>query len=247
MAYALVGSAGTASVSTSGGNVTPAYGAGSSRTANNLLLCFVSGTAGGVTALSYAAPSGWLSTVNISDGGTCACSIFFKIAAGSDAAPTITGLAGFITAAHLEEWSGGEFSGGGNIPLDQTAQGSSTSSPNTTTFANADLLSGELVAMVGADRRSVARASNDTWTSNHGTPTLRASNNGVSSVDHYSHATLVSNSNSGGHTAIMTLSITTSITSTLVVAASFQVVPPAADNPPVGYPRWRSNKAILAQ
>lgn len=247
MAYALVGSAGTASVSTSGGNVTPAYGAGSSRTANNLLLCFVSGTSGGSTVLTYAAPSGWLSTANLSDGaGNAAVSIFYKIAAGSDAAPTITGLAGFITAVHLEEWSGGEFSGGGSIPLDQTGNAGSSSSPLTVILNNANLLSGELVAMVGADRRSVARASNDTWTSNHGTPTLQASNNGVSSVDHYSHATLISNSNSGADNVSMTLSITTSITSLLGLAASFQVIPPPADNPPVGYPK-RRHRAMVAQ
>jgi hypothetical protein len=150
--------------------------------------------------------------------------VYYRVATGSDAAPTLNAVSNGIIAVHLEEWSGGDGTPSGQIfpPV------SGTTSPLTGTLNTVDDAAGQLLVMVGADRRSAARATVNTWTSNHGTPTLRASNNGVSSADHYSHATLVTNSNSGADTATVTLSITTSITGLIVAAASFRLAAPPA-------------------
>lgn len=218
MAFALVGSAGAASQGAANTAVTPAWGAGESRTAGNLLLLWVSGTG---AATVPGTPSGW--TQAVARGGTsCSATIFYKIAAGSDAAPTVGAVASVVWAAHLEEWSGGSGA------QDRSSSNAGTTSPLTATNVanNGDV--NELVAMCGADFRSVARASNDTWTSNHGTPTLRASNNGTSSVNHYSHATLISNDASTGDTGTMTLSITTSITGLAVAICSFSLAAAAS-------------------
>jgi hypothetical protein len=218
VAFALVGSVGATSVGAVNTAVTPAYGAGSSRTAGNLLICYIS-----VTGIAAGPNIGtWSQGVNSGTTGTsCGGNIFYKIAAGGDAAPTISAIAGGVISAHLEEWSG-------NAPSpvrDRNIGAASTTSPVTATMAGADAAAGELVAMAGADFRSVARTPADTWTSNNGTPVLRASNNGVSSVHHYSHATLVTTSNSAADTAVMTTSLTTSLTGMWVGAVSFLAVP----------------------
>lgn len=217
MAFALVGSVGAAVQGTAGAAVsTLAWGTSETRAAGNLLLCFCTVTA---VATLPGTPSGWSIGAQVA-GTSCSATVFFKVAAGSDAAPTIAAITSGLIAAHLEEWSGNATSN----PIDETGTNTGTTSPRTATLFAADEATAALVAMAGADRRSVARTPNDTWTSNHGTPTLRASNNAVSSLDHYSHATLVTNSNSGADTAIMTLSVTTSITGLAVAAISFRLL-----------------------
>jgi hypothetical protein len=221
MAFALVGVAGAPVQGAAGAAVTPAFG--QTPTAGNLLVLFVSVTGSATTPVA----PGWASAISWS-GTSVAVSIKSKIATGGDTAPTINAITGGVIAAHLEEWSGGTATVDG-------APGTSTAiaSPITAVTAG-ESAAGTLVVMVGADLRSTARATANTWTSNHGTPVLRASNNGVSSVNHYSHATLVTASNVGGTSGIMTLSITTSITGLVVAAAAYQLAPPAVSGTGAG-------------
>jgi hypothetical protein len=220
MAYALVGTIGNAVLSTAGTAATPTFGTGESRTAGNLLICFCSVTGSNTIPTT---PSGWSVAVQFAGGTTTYAEIFYKIAAGADAAPTIAAITNGLIAAQLAE-----FSGNAATPLDKTGANSSTSSPLTATLNAADTASGELLLVTGADFRSVARSPNDTWTSNNATITQAGNNNAVSSVNHYSFGySLATTSNASADTAVMTLSVTTSITAVTVAAATFKLVPPA--------------------
>lgn len=214
--YALVGTIGTATQGTSGASVTPAWGTGESRTAGNLLVLFASVTG---TATSLSVPSGWNNSSAVL-GTSCSSYVYTKTAAGGDAAPTITGVTSGLIAAQLAEFSGGD-----NPPArDKFGNNTGTSSPLTATFSTADAQVGEILLISTADFRSTARASNDTLTSNHGTVTQAGNNNGTSSVNHYSFGyVLATTSNTGGTSATMTLSITTSITGLAIAAVTFTI------------------------
>lgn len=210
MAYALVGTIGTATVASS--NITPAYG--QTPTASNLLICFIAGV-GGANA-TPSTPSGW--SLAVTQIGTTAgqATIFYKVAAGGDAAPNI--ISGNSIVGQLAEFSGNATSS----PLDKTGINKGSSSPITATFGAADTASAELIVMCGCDFRSAARTPSDTWTSNHATITQAGNNNGVSTTGHYSFGySLATTSNSGADTAVMTLSVTTSLTELTICAATF--------------------------
>jgi hypothetical protein len=220
VAYALVGTIGVASQGAVSAAVTPAWGTGESRTAGNLLIAFAS-----VTGISTgpAAPSGW-TPAGTAAGGSCFAAIYYKIATGADAAPTFGAITGGLIAAQLAE-----FSGNSSTPLDKQGSANGSSSPITATCSAADTTSGELLLMCIADRRSTARANNNTWTSNNGTVTQAGSNNGVSSADHYSFGYIVgTTSNASADTAVCTISVTTSIVGLAVASASFLLAPPPA-------------------
>lgn len=215
--YAIVGTIGVVSQGAAGAAVTPAWGTGESRTAGNLLICFWS-TAGATGTGTI--PSGW-SQPTTAGGTSCICGIYYKIAAGGDAAPTLSAVVSGVRAAQLAEFSGNAASG----PLDRSATAASTTSPVTATAGVADLAASELLLLTSADFRSAARTPNDTLTSNHGTITQAGNNNGVSSVNHYSFGyCLATTSNSGGNTAVMTASVTTSITGLSVGGYSFKLL-----------------------
>lgn len=150
--------------------------------------------------------------------GAGTATIYYKIAAGADTAPTIAAITSGLIAAQLAE-----FSGNSATPSDKV--GSSVAPPpGTATFGAADTASGELLIVVGADTRSVARATNDTWTSNHATVTQAGNNNGTSSLNHYSFGyALATTSNSGANTVTLTASITTSVTGFAIAAATFKL------------------------
>jgi hypothetical protein len=214
--YVLVGTIGVASQGAASAAVTPAWGTSENRTAGNLLICFVAVTTSPVIPTT---PSGWSVGVQQNNGsGSCGAYIYYKIAAGTDTAPTIAALTSGLIAAQLAE-----FSGNNATPLDQIGGTTSPSSPITATLGGADTTSTELIIMAGADFRSAARTPNDTWTSNHATITQAGSNNGVSSANHYSFGySLATTSNSGADTAIMTCSVTTSLTGLAIAACTFK-------------------------
>jgi hypothetical protein len=219
MAYALVGTIGTASQGAASAAVTPAFGTGESRVLGNLLICFVA--ISGVATLPTT-PSGW--SIGKQQAGTsCSATIYYRLAAGADTAPTIAAITSGVIAAQLAEFSGNLAAS----PLDQTGSASGTGSPLTGTFAAVDALSGELIVMTGADLRSIARASNDTWTSNNATITAAGNNNGATSTNHYSNGYGVTTAKASADTAVMTLSTTNNITGLVLAAASFKVIPPA--------------------
>jgi hypothetical protein len=124
------------------------------------------------------------------------------------------------TSAQLAEFTGGATSS----PLDKSGTATGTSSPLTATFGAADTASGELLLISSGDFRSAARTPNDILTSNHATITQAGNNNGVSNASHYSFGyALATTSNSGANTAVLTPSVTTSITGLAVVAATFKL------------------------
>jgi len=215
MAFALVGTIGTAVQSTVGASASPTFGASETRAAGNLLILFSSVTG---TATLPGTPAGW--TIAIQKAGTsCSATIYYKIAAGSDAAPTISGVTSGLIAAQLAEYSGNS-----GTPLDQSGSAATTSSPCTATFGGASKATTDLFLAATGDFRSVARTPTDTITSNHATVTQAGNNNGVSSVNHYSFGYATSTSSiSGADTAILTPSVTTSITGLVTVGATFKV------------------------
>jgi hypothetical protein len=214
VAVKLVGTIGTAVQAASGVALsTWAWGASENRTAGNLLIATVTVTG---SATLPTTPSGWSIAKQVA-GTSCSATIYYKLAAGADAVPTIAAITSGLIAGQLSEWSGAARAS----IFDVGGVNSGTSSPITATATGAQGEAGELIIMAGADRRSVARASNDTWTSNQGTPTLAGSNNGTSSTGHYSAAYIASSSSTTAATAIMTLSITTSITGLAVAEAAF--------------------------
>lgn len=230
MAIAPVGTASTASQGASGAAVTPAWGANQPRTVGNLLICNVTVT--GVATLPTT-PSGWSIKGQVA-GTSCSATVYYKVAAGGDAAPTINAITSGVIAALCQEYRGADLT-----PADQSGTAVGTTSPITATAGGADAAVGDLLIATGADFRSVARSPNDTWSSNHVTaPTNTGSNNGVSSVNHYSFCYGLTNSNSGADTAVMTISTTTSLTGAAVAFATFKaaafsgtgaVAEPAAD------------------
>lgn len=133
MAYALVGSVGAY------GTTTPAWGTGSTQTANDLLIAIGWGSSGGTVTT----PSGWSLAVSATSQATAdSAFIFYTIAAGGDAAPTLTGASSSL----LMEFSGNATTS----PLDQTATGGNTgnSTSLTLTTGGTDAAAGELVLLV---------------------------------------------------------------------------------------------------
>lgn len=223
MAYALVGTIGAASQGAVTTAVTPAWGTSENRTAGNLLICFCVVTQAATVPANI---SGWTRTFFSSSGNLCGFAIFYKIAAGADAAPTIAAITNGFIAAQLAEFSGNP----ATSPEDQSGAASNTgTSPITTTFSNPgsnDVAAGELLIIVSADARSAARTPSDTLTSNHGTITQAGNNNAASSANHYSFGyCLATTSNSGATTATLTSSVTTSLSGLAVCGATFLLAP----------------------
>ena len=219
MAYALVGTIGATGQTAPSSGVTPPWGTGESRTAGNLLICFIGVTG---TATLPVTPSGWTIAKQIA-GTSCSATIYYKIAAGSDTAPTIAAVVGGVIAYQLAEFSGNATTS----PLDQTGSATGTSSPITATQGAVDTAVGELLLTCGSDFRSTGRAPNDTWTSNNATITQAGSNNGTTSTTHYSFGySLATTSKASADTAVMTLSVTTNITGLAVASATFKLASP---------------------
>jgi hypothetical protein len=221
MAIALVGSVGVASQGAAGAAVTPAWGTSENRTAGNLLICWCTVT--GVATLPTT-PSGWSIGKQVA-GTSCSATIYFKLAAGADTAPTIALITSGLIAAQLSEWSGAL------AFVDQSGSSTGTASPNTATAGGANQATAELILMAAADFRSVARTTSDTWTSNDGTVTLAGSNNGVSSVNHYTEGYIASSTATTAQTSVVTLSVATSITGIANVNVSFNVPAPKTPAP----------------
>src|SRR6059058_1044154 len=113
MAGALVGAMGAVSTGAASAAVTPAFDAGAARTAGNLLVCFVSGN-NGTTIPST--PAGWSNAGTPLFSNVLSAAIFYKAAAGGDAAPTIAAQTSAVWNVRLAEFSGGD----SVSPLDKT-------------------------------------------------------------------------------------------------------------------------------
>ena len=221
MAYALVGSAGAVSVGASGAAVTPAYG--QTPTANNLLVCCV-GSAGSVTL--PAAPSGWSLAVQIA-GNSAGASIFYKVAAGGDAAPTIAAITSTEIAARLSEYSGGATLS----PLDQTGSASGAGTIVATAGAP-DAAIGELLIYCGMafwNTSSTARRLTSTLT--NATATGDASNTTSGTDYNYDFGYGITTAHTVADADSMAASTGTHLSGDAVVIASFQLAAVAAAVP----------------
>lgn len=224
MAYALVGTPSAATVGTAGNSITPTWGTGLNRTAGNLLICCCDAF---LVATFPTTPSGWSVATQLTNanGLGSSISLYYKIAAGSDAAPTLGPVTSAILVGQLLEFSGNASSS----PLDRFASTGLTSSPQTVNLGATDATAGELLMIVSADQRSAARTPTDTLTSNVGTVVQDGNNNAASSANHYSFGHVISTtSNASADTATVTCSTSTSLQALTIGAASFKLPPPAA-------------------
>lgn len=217
MPYALVGSAGAVLTGASGAAVMPAYGAGASRAAGNLLVLEVASTG---SATLPAAISGWL-IAKQQAGTTCSASIYYKVAAGADAAPTVPIVAGAVHSAQLYEFSGGAQT----TPLDQTAGVAGTTTPIVGTAAAADANAGSLLVASGAVLHSAARADASAHTLNNGAASTETSNAGTSITNHYDFTYGVTTGKAAADSDSFAFT-TTQLTGAVVAVASFKPAPP---------------------
>lgn len=214
MAFALVGAVGAVSTGTAGAAVTPAYGAGSSRTANNLLILHVLSTG---SATLPAAPAGW-SIAKQQAGTSCSASIFYKLAAGADAAPTVALVTSAIHNARLSEFSGGVTA----TPLDQTAGVAGITTPLVATAGAADVGVGDLVIGCGGAINSAARANTMTHTINNGVVDTETSNGATSTVSHYDFTYGTTTGKAAADSDSFAF-VTTQLTGAVLALASFKV------------------------
>lgn len=225
MAIALVGTAGVSSQSTAGGDLTPAWGTGESRTAGNLLVCLVADTSNAGSG-APATPSGW-TLAKQANGGNSDALIFYKVAAGSDAAPTLThtGTLGLI-AAQLLEFSGAD----GTVDKTSVGLTDQTTSPGVVAMTAADTQSGDLVVYSYAIAYTTAATKTFTDTLNNGQVVHKDDNAGTSTVNHYHFNWSITTGNSAADQD--SLAVTTTKLSTITATgASFNPGAPPAANP----------------
>ena len=210
---ALVGTVGAVSTGASGAAVTPAWGTGESRTANNLLVLQVAVTG---SATVPTTPSGWSSAVTRA-GTTCSVGTFYKVAAGADAAPTVVAITSGIINARLSEYSGAD----PTSPFVSSGANSGITSPLVATNGAADPATGSLMVSTVAHLKSSAGAittQTDTYT--NGTA-IQTSNKATSTVSHYDfcYATTTAFASADSDSLAYT---TTTTTGVAVALASFK-------------------------
>jgi hypothetical protein len=217
MGYALVGSAGAVTTFTSGTG-TPAYG--QTTTANNLLILLASQTG---TDAQMSNPSGWSLAESSGAGGQASGSayIWYKIAAGSDAQPSLTfPTGGTSVSCLLAEFSGNATSS----PVDQIGAGSATGTSNTPTGASADAKAAELV--IGAYDAFYSTTASRTLTAainNGATATNLANNSAASAASFYNFTYGITTGNSVADIVTFTNSTATKLTSSGGVMTSFKL------------------------
>ena len=225
MAAALVGSKGAVSTSASGGSVTPAWGTSENRTAGNLLILWV---AGYETGTLPSAPSGWSVNANSQKAGSdgqCSISVFYKIAAGSDAAPTVAGVASTILVAQLAEYSGNVTS----AVIDRNPAGvTGITSPRVVTAGTADTFPKELVIVAAAVHKDTAATNAaGAHTLNNGASASSTNNNGTSTTTHYDFAHGITTGKGSADSDSYAFT-TTFVDDTALVLASFKIAVVAA-------------------
>lgn len=216
MSYALVGSHGAVATAVVGATCSPAWGASESRTAGNLLLLWSS-----VLAVSTftATPSGWSVAKQIA-GTSVSQSLYYKIAAGGDAAPVLAGVTSGRQRAMLAEFSGNAASS----PLDQVGSAVTTTTSMTATAGAVDAAAAELViyGSVAVTTSGVARTLTDTL-NNGATATNLATVNGTLVTDHYSFGYGITTGDSAADHDAWTISSATGLTGAALAIASFKL------------------------
>jgi hypothetical protein len=193
--YALVGTIGAPVQGANSGAVGSsqglAWGAGESRTASNLLICWCS--VANIATLP-ATPTGW-SIAHQLAGTSCSSTIYYLLAAGSDAVPTINAITGGIISVQLAEFSDNATTS----PLDQ--HGGATTTPFTATATGTDTASGELVILANSGFYSAAATKTLSSSLNNGATAVIKTNNSVSSKAHFCFGYGITTSNSSADSA----------------------------------------------
>jgi hypothetical protein len=181
LAITLVGTIGEATVQTVNTAITPPWGTGESRIAQNLLLCAVTGTG---AATLPTTPSGWFIVAQVA-GTSSSATLYGKIAAGADSAPTVGAATSVVWSAQLSEWT----SQGTIQPIDKTGT-ASTASAETLSIAcsAADTFPLDLMVTVVASYKSSAFNGNATSSLNQGATTSSSNNHSISGTNHYDFA-----------------------------------------------------------
>jgi hypothetical protein len=179
MAISLVGTIGSVVVGTSGSSLTPTWGSGESRSAGNLLVCWVTGTGHSPTPVA----NGWslASVSGYSSPAYFTSAILYKVATGADAAPTITASTGLTWYAQL-----GEFNGTSANPLVRAVNASSSTQSVTATSPVADPLSKNLIITSTAFYRNIAAVTTINNTLNNGASSVNTNNSSSNVTQNYS-------------------------------------------------------------
>jgi hypothetical protein len=169
--------------------ITATYGTGQGRAAGNVLVAVVTWTgATSTTATTLTGGSGWVNLAEVASSGTLArTSVWWKPAAGGDAAPQFSStLAGSATAScTVFELSGAN---GYVINTSGTIATTATITTQTATTSGNVTTAGEF-GIAGFARERASLASTVTAS---GTYTLATSNTGVTATGHFATMTLAS-------------------------------------------------------
>lgn len=207
MAIARVGSLGTAVTGTT--SVTPTFA--QTTTANNLLVAWLA-----ENATTANTPSGW--TKVFGSNGTY---IYYKIAAGSDAAPAFSdGVASFMAAVV------NEFSGVNTTTPTDTGSGDQAvvTSPTTATAGGADATNALVVSLWrGSFSMSATKTTSITY-NNGGTDTSAGNNDASSVAEHFRFGYAINT----GHASADAVTFTFTTTAILNAGQSFRAFAEAA-------------------
>lgn len=212
MTFSLVGSLGAY------GSGTPAWGTGESRTAGNLLICWVNFT---VHSAQPTISSGWSTAATITFGTPMfgGATVFYKVATGGDAAPTLTvGASGQVLNGQLGEFSPG---GSGTISIDQTGTSTGTTSPLVTTAGGVDVAIGELVVWATSIAYSAAATKTISSSLNNGTA-VDLNDSATSTASHYANGYAITTAHSSADAETGTFT-TTSIQGAATALCSFSL------------------------
>ena len=209
----LIGSVGVVSQGAVSVAVTPAWGTSESRIAGHLLVCWVA-VAGSATIPTT--PSGWTSAVSLA-GTTSSVAIFYKIAAGSDTAPTIALITNGYISARLAE-----FDLGSSTPsLDKVGSVAGLTTPKLATASGVNTYSsGQLIVTASTIYCSMANTQIFADTVNNAV-SIAVNNATVSTRNHYDFSYGYSTAKASADSNSFSF-IDTSISGVATVIASFK-------------------------
>lgn len=181
MAFSLVGTRGVANLTVANTANTPSWGTSENRTLNNLLILWVAGSLTGTTFPST--PAGWSVASQKAGASVCTASIFWKIATGADAAPTVGAIAGIVWSTALAEFTNTAYTSA----LDKAAGATSAAvSPVVATNGSVDNSSGDLILACASTVNSInALNTGSAHTFNNGASSNSQNNPASSRTNHY--------------------------------------------------------------
>lgn len=226
MSIQLVGSVGPISVGAVGASVTPAWGAGSSQTKGNLLICWIA-EFGQTSIPETTFPFPPWGTAHGGGFGNTGVWIVAANARGGDSAPTIPAATGVSFVAQLAEFSGVEFH---NNYYDQ--EGGTAGNQNfLRMFMAPDSDVGDLVTYAGSALYTVAATATLTHVLSNGVVNHDVNNNSISTTNHYAFGYGYTTSIGDGEEETFTCP-TTNISGNAIEVVTFQKNP-SSDSPPL--------------